>query len=106
MANKFGFQITVKERTIWIFPEDIDAAVTAGKSAAIAYSWTRSAGEDPIELGTIDDLVDFVDVSIIQNMPDFMDIPSEFSARKEFDNVLDSLPNPFGSGLENFAKNA
>ncbi|TVP63372.1 MAG: hypothetical protein EA343_08265 [Nodularia sp. (in: Bacteria)] len=34
MTTKFGFQVTVEERTIWIFPEDIDAATVATQAEA------------------------------------------------------------------------
>lgn len=35
MIAKFGFQVTVEQRTIWIFPEDIDAAAIAAQAEAL-----------------------------------------------------------------------
>lgn len=34
MTAKFGFQVTVNDRAIWIFPEDIDAATVAAQAEA------------------------------------------------------------------------
>jgi hypothetical protein len=35
MTAKFGFQVTVQDRTIWIFPEDIDAAKVAAQAEVL-----------------------------------------------------------------------
>ena len=82
MTSKFGFQVTIRDRTIWLFPEDVNSAIATAKAQAealknaakdardkalnavktgISYSWTRESGKDPISLGAFADLTGFVD---------------------------------------------
>lgn len=184
MTAKFGFQVTVQQRTIWIFPEDIDAAAAVAKAEAavtdyltaelkkledsdidglinklpeavkktvndeitalkakgteaqaakvsalmtkasvsdvvkgmsktvndainllkvrikdgIAYSWTRGAGEDPITLGTFDNLLDFIDDKIIASLPEFM--RPTFDVSDSFDALVGGLPDPVNGAVE------
>lgn len=41
MTAKFGFQVTVQERAIWIFPEDIDAASAVAKAEAVVTDYLK-----------------------------------------------------------------
>ncbi|MGB7315841.1 MAG: hypothetical protein WA939_23145 [Nodosilinea sp.] len=181
MTAKFGFQVTVQDCAIWIFPEDIDAAALAAKAeakvtevlmdelkakgkaeleivvnklpptvkkeaekeiealkaagkddleataialankvsdvattlgndakdrledlkakanAGVVYGWTRSPGEDPIELGTFLSLTEFIDKSIIGSLPDV--VRPTFSVTDSFQSLVGGLPDPMNSAL-------
>ena len=115
MAAKFGFQVTVNDRTIWLFPEDVDAALQAAKKRAvtgaktvtrsgIAYGWTRAPGDDPISLGTFNDLTVFIDNQIIANLPE--PVRPAFSVQKTFDDLIENLPNPVDEKLNDLKTKA
>jgi len=122
MTAKFGFQVTVNDRTIWLFPEDVDAALTSARaqanaaetsasaqvkalaSAGIAYSWTRGPGEDPIRLGSLNDLVGFIQNNIIAPLPDDIMKPT-FDVQVKFKSLIQGLPDPINGMAENFTQN-
>ena len=119
MSAKFGFQVTVNDRAIWVFPEDIDAAVATAKAQAtkavskatettkalaktgITYKWTRSQGEDPISLGTLKNLVDFVDNSIVKPLG-----LTSFDANDVLTSVIGSLPAPIDNAFDSLSRGA
>ena len=122
MTGKFGFQITVNERTIWIFPEDMDAALAAAKAqaqaaaagasaqvkamakAGITYGWTRGPGDEPISLGSFDDLTGFIYNSILGALPN--EVKPDFSLTDEFDSLFRNLPDPVNTAVDDLTTKA
>lgn len=101
MTVKFGFQVTVQDRTIWLFPEDITAAAATAKhklNAGITYNWTRGLGEDPIMLGSLGDLTDFIDKNIIG--PTTSWLRPDFNVTKSLDTLIAGLPSPVDTALK------
>ena len=117
MSAKFGFQVIVNDRAIWVFPEDIDAAVSVAKAqanaikkeakdatkqlakAGIAYGWVRGPEEEPISLGTFTSLIQFVDNNIIGALPAAMKPEPKFELTKSFDSLVQGLPDPFNEKI-------
>lgn len=100
MTTKFGVEIIVNAKTIWIFPEDVNAALQAGQAkinAGVVYAWSRGAGEEPLSLGTFRDLVSFINKGL--NMVGF-------DVMASFDNLIKSLPNPIDDAVDNLVTNA
>jgi len=122
MSARFGFQVTVKERAIWVFPEDVDAALAAAKAqanaaasnasaeakrlakAGIAYGWTRGVGEEPISLGSFDDLTGFVDDNILGNLP--AALKPDFKVTESFDALVGGLPDPVNGAVKDLKAKA
>lgn len=122
MTTKFGFQITVDTRTIWIFPEDVEAALATAKVQAeaalsdatelvkaraktgIVYGWSRAVGEDPINLGVFRDLTRFIDTSIIAPLP--AAVKPSFSVDQEFEKLVQGLPDPVNKAVDDLTSKA
>ena len=64
----------------------------------ITYGWTRGPGEDPISLGTFDDLLDFIDDKIIASLPEL--IRPDFDVSDSFDALVSGLPEPVNGAVE------
>lgn len=64
----------------------------------ITYGWTRGPGEDPISLGTFDDLLDFIDDKIIASLPAL--IRPDFDVSDSFDALVNGLPEPVNGAIE------
>lgn len=100
MTNKFGFEIIVNSKTIWIFPEDVNAALQAGQAkinAGVVYAWSRGPGEEPLSLGTFMDLVTFINKGL--NMVGF-------DVMNSFKKLIAGLPNPIDDAVDNLVNNA
>lgn len=194
MTAKFGFQVTVQERTIWFFPEDVNLAEGVAKAEAavkdavkaeidrlkntggsdltalytsltttypqiatefnrlkqenknlvdldaqakalenyanlienefstiaqfganakslitslkqklntgVSYGWTRGAGEDPISLGTFEDLLNFIDEKIIKKLGLNFDTSDSFAA------MVNGLPSPINGAISDLTTKA
>lgn len=119
MTSKFGFQFAVNDRMIWVFPEDVEAAANAAKAAAevakakadkaindlsasvksqaaagIAYSWTRASGEDPISLGNLASVGEFVNNMIGKIGKAAPTLGEAINPAAEIKSLVDGLPLP------------
>ncbi len=100
MTTKFGVEIIVNSKTIWIFPENVTAALQAGQAkinAGVVYAWSRGPGEEPLSLGTFMDLVSFINTGL--NMVGF-------DVKNSFTKLIGDLPSPIDDAVENLVNNA
>lgn len=74
-------------------------ALKAQANAGLVYSWTREAGEEPIVLGAINDLMDFISNAIGITGADF-------DVKAKFNDLLGGLPDPIGSTAQEIAEKA